>query len=245
MPADTQYVWESQVVYFAAEVMQGRPLVLAGNSIGGGLAAGAAATLGPLTRGLVLCNTAGVLEEPDTYEPSEVGVGAATLRGVLPTRYSAVPLVGQRGLDLFGEVVIAAIFPSIAQRLADIYADSPGNADAALAFAIAQGASSPGSANVIGSGQKLAPNRPLNEVLGARTGFGGPVLVAQGKFDRVSGPAKAQERAATFRRLRDGVSVELLDAGHWCAPHHQPWPLGCSELPDTLSPVLHRSQSAG
>ena len=84
-----------------------------------------------------------------------------------------------------------------------------------MTFAIEQGASNPGSANVIGSGQKLSENRPLNEVLGATHGFGGPVLIAQGANDRVSGPARAQERADLFTRMRPGVTVDLIEnAGH-------------------------------
>ena len=43
------------------QVLKGTPVVLAGNSIGGGLVAGAAATLGAQVRGVVLCNTAGEL----------------------------------------------------------------------------------------------------------------------------------------------------------------------------------------
>jgi pimeloyl-ACP methyl ester carboxylesterase len=63
------------------------------------------------------------------------------------------------------------------------------------------------ASQVIGSGQKLAENRPLNEVLSARHGFGGPVLVAQGLNDRVSGPSRAQQRADLFERMRDGAGV--------------------------------------
>ena len=57
----------------------------------------------------------------------------------------------------------------------------PGNADLALATSIARDASDPGAANVIGSGQKLPPQRPLDEVLGGDEtgGFAGPVLVPQ------------------------------------------------------------------
>ena len=95
-----------------------------------------------------------------------------------------------------------------------IYADRPENACAKLEFAISQGAASPGAANVIGSGQKLPPQRPLNEVLSAPYGFGGPLLVPQGRNDRVSGPARAVDRAQTLTRLREGVTVELIDGGH-------------------------------
>ena len=86
---------------FALEVMGGRPLVLGGNSIGGGISAGVAGNLAPICRGLVLCNTAGVLEEPDEYTAAAAAadtVGGRTLRGALPSRYAPPPLVGQSGL---------------------------------------------------------------------------------------------------------------------------------------------------
>jgi len=81
--------------------MGGRPLVLGGNSIGGGISAGVAGNLAPICRGLVLCNTAGVLEEPDEYTAAAAAadtVGGRTLRGALPSRYAPPPLVGQSGL---------------------------------------------------------------------------------------------------------------------------------------------------
>ena len=68
---------------------------------------------------------------------------------------------------------------------------------------------------MIASGQKLPPQRPLNEVLGAAGGgFAGPVLVPQGALDPLTGAERAQTRAAQLGALRDGVTVELLDAGH-------------------------------
>lgn len=182
-----------------------------GNSIGGGLCAGASATLGTLCQGVVLCNTAGVLLEHDDYERDYLAQGVCvrdtTLRGVSAKPYAPVPLLGPPALELFGGAIIAGLFPQIPKLLTSIYEDSPENADEALTVAITQGAESPGSANVIGSGQKLAENRPLNEVLSARHGFGGPVLVAQGLNDRVSGPSRAQQRADLFERMRDGAGV--------------------------------------
>ena len=73
----------------------------------------------------MLCNSAGTLEEPDEYTPppsAAQSVRGQTLRaerGPLPP-YRPVPLVGQRGLELFGSLVIRAIFPSIPQRLAQV-----------------------------------------------------------------------------------------------------------------------------
>ena len=232
----TQYTWEAQIVDFAVEVLEGVPIILAGNSIGGGLVAGAAATLGEQVRGVVLCNTAGVLKSPEDFTPPVKSVRDATLQGALST-YKPVPLFEQPALDLFGEAIISLIFPQVPKRLADIYGDRRENADSTVIFAIQQGASSPGSANVIGSGQKLAnPQRPLNEVLNSQYGFGGPVLVAQGKNDRVSGPARAQERAQLFKRLRSGVTVRELEAGH--CPHDECPEMVAQAILDWLPDVL-------
>ena len=214
----TQYVWEAQIVDYVLEVMEARDVVLVGNSIGGGLSAGASAYLGSICKGVVLCNTAGVLLEPDEYEEDYAGrssVRDATLRGQSAKAYSPVPLLGQSALELFGAGIIGLLYSRIPALLQGIYSDRPSNADEAVTFAIEQGASNPGSANVIGSGQKLSENRPLNEVLGPVHGFGGPVLIAQGANDRVSGPARAQERADVFTRMRRGVTVDLIEnAGH-------------------------------
>ncbi|KAL7448675.1 hypothetical protein ACHAWC_000824, partial [Mediolabrus comicus] len=139
----TQYLWESQIVDFAVEIMEATPMIMVGNSIGGGLSAGAAASLGKkICKGLVLSM------EGNPNEP-----------------YSPVPIVGGNGLDLFGTAIIKLIYPQIEQRLSLIYGNRIENADPAVTYAIQQSAMHPGSANVIGSGQKLAPNRPLNEVL--------------------------------------------------------------------------------
>jgi len=203
----TQYMWEAQIIDFVREVVGG-PVVLAGNSIGGGLSAGAAPGLGNLCRGIVLVNTAGVFIDPDEYvsPPRAETVTELARRGRDDAGYSP-PLPGTAGmvaLDLFGKAIISLIYPQIRKQ----------NADDALAFSIEQGASFPGSANVIGCGQKLGPNRPLNEVLGREHGFGGPVLVTQGINDRVSGPALAQKRADDFERFREGVQVERIVGGH-------------------------------
>jgi pimeloyl-ACP methyl ester carboxylesterase len=80
----------------------------------------------------------------------------------------------------------------------------------------------PGSANVIGSGQKLAPNRPLNEVLLEVDG-GFDVLVVKGLEDQVSSPKVAKSRAELFSRLNPGKVVvdSIADAGH-CPHDEQP-----------------------
>lgn len=234
----TQYLWEAQVVDFCVEVMEAAPTILVGNSIGGGLSAGAAASLGKdICKGLVLCNTAGVLKDPDVYEgyAPDAALKEVQRHDILtyteaalegnPNEppYAPVPLLGNNVLDLFGRGIIRLIYPQIDQRLSLIYGNRLANADEAVSYAIKQAAKGPGSANVIGAGQKLAENRPLNEVL---RGF--PTLVVMGLEDRVSSPAKARERAELFKRL-PGVEVECIEEGGHC-PH--------DEVPDLVASAL-------
>lgn len=253
----TQHLWEAQLVDFVLEVLQGRPVVLVGNSIGGGLSAGGAANMGSLCRGLVLCNTAGVIKDPEEYRQvftrpcpfvtpnsshlshsshrshsyflihhtyrqlrreTPKTVGEMTLRGELTAPYEPLPL-GPPLLEAFGAVVIAALKPRIPDLLKSYYPTNPEAADARQAATIARDAGDPGAANVIGSGQKLPPQRSLNEVLGAADGFSGPVLVPQGALDPLTSPKRAQLRAAQLGELREGVRVKLLQAGH--CPHDE------------------------
>lgn len=209
-----------------------------GNSIGGGLSAGAASSLGKnICRGLVLLNTAGVLLDPDTYNgfdasesDMEIDSGIdsytkAAIEGNPEEVYSTVPFFGNRALDLFGSAIVGLIYPQIEKRLSLIYGNRIENADPAVVYAIQQGASSPGSPNVIGSGQKLAPNRPLNEVLmgvGEEDGQGSfPTLVVMGLNDQVSSPQVARLRANLFSRLSPKTVTlkEIPDSGH--CPHDE------------------------
>mmetsp|Transcript_30853 Transcript_30853/g.65009 ORF Transcript_30853/g.65009 Transcript_30853/m.65009 type:complete len:625 (-) Transcript_30853:460-2334(-) len=226
----TQHLWEAQIVDFVMEVMEGRPVVLAGNSIGGGLSAGAASNLGPICRGLVLCNTAGVLVKPEEYiEPQAETetVGGRLLAGTLPP-HAPLPIGGPHLLDLFGIGVITLLRPRIPSLLRSYYPTNPENADFDQAREIARDATDPGSPTVIASGQKLPAQRPLNEVLSERWGFAGPVLVPQGELDPLSGAGRAQERAEALRVLRPHVSVIRLPAGH--CPH--------DEAPDEVAAAI-------
>lgn len=223
----TQYTWESQIVDFANEVVlvddggSGSSavdgVVLVGNSIGGGVSAGAAATLGSKRcRGVVLCNTAGVLEDPEEHDAFRSRTAEALAGWPNDPPYAPVPLVGNRALDVFGRVVVGAIYPNIATRLRDVYDNNPANADERLTEAVRTAAAGPGAANVVGSGQKLAPQRPLNEVLADQSN----VLVIVGEDDRVSSPAVAKKRADLFERSFDPSRVRVVrttEAGH--CPH--------------------------
>lgn len=238
----TQYLWESQIVDFALEVMDATPMVLAGNSIGGGISAGAAASLGPtICRGLVLLNTAGVLQDPLTYagypnSPRHASYTEAALAGNVhdDTDYAPVnvPGIGNGALDVFGDLVVRALYPSIQDRLRDIYHHGPRNADDDLVNAVKRAALYPGSANVVGSGQKLAqPQRPLNELLSSSFNKVPRTLAVVGLDDRVSSPAVAKLRADLFGRM-DSSRVSLVtleEAGH--CPH--------DERPDLVADIVY------
>ncbi len=225
----TQYLWESQLVDFAMEVMEAVPMVMVGNSIGGGLSSGAAASLGTkICKGLVLLNTAGKLYDPDTYSGFDDEVYGymdswtkAALEGNPEEAYKPVPVFGNTALDVFGSAIVGLIYPQIEKRLSLIYGNRIENADPSVVYAIQQGASSPGSPNVIGSGQKLAPNRPLNEVLmGVEEDESIRTLVVMGLQDQVSSPQVAMLRAELFSKLGESVTLqEIPNSGH--CPHDE------------------------
>lgn len=262
----TQYVWEAQVVDFVLEVMEATPMVLVGNSIGGGISAGAAKSLQSsssiiggsngddttkdICKGVVLCNTAGVLKDPKEYNGYTIEQqqpqkdGSVTKDEKIPTTYteaammgnpyekpySPIPILGNKSLDLFGYGIIQFLYPQIADRLTLIYGNNMRNADTSVINAIKQGASSPGSANVIGCGHKLSPNRPLNEVLD-----GMDALVFIGLDDQVSSPAAAKIRAERFRDYANTDSgkkmiVTAVEGSGHC-PH--------DETPDLVASAVY------
>ena len=218
----TQHLWEAYLADFVSRAVPGdRRVVVAGNSIGGGLCSGLAANLDDKICGLVLCNSAGVILG-DGDDVRDLGdMKRKTLALDLPA-YGGPPQVA---LDAFGEAVIKGLWPRIPDLLVKYYDTNPANADAALVAAISRDALDPGAANVIGSGAKLPPQRSLNE---AFADYEGPILVPQGAYDGVTGPDLAQKRARDLQNLRAGIDVTLLDSGH--CPH--------DETPDLVADAL-------
>ena len=207
----TQHLWE-RYVSDALQRVPG-PVVLVGNSIGGGLCAGVSANYPEKVAGLVLCNTAGsLLDAEQVKEAGALDVAARTLNLDLAP-YAGPP---QFALDAFGEVVIAGLRPKIPELLKKYYDVRPENADSSLASAISRDARDPGAANVIGSGAKLPPQRSLNEDFGI---YEGPILVPQGSRDAVTGPERAVQRADDLEKLRPDITVEKLISGH--CPHDE------------------------
>ena len=56
----------------------------------------------------------------------------------------------------------------------------------------------------------------------------GPILVAQGAKDAVTGPKRAVQRANDLKSLRPGIDVSLLTSGH--CPH--------DETPDLVAEAI-------
>lgn len=229
----TQHLWENMLEEFTRQVVlkDHDRCVLVGNSIGGGLAAGLSATLGPsLCAGLVLCNTAGNILDKDSPEDSptvrELTLNVLDEETTRPRLEPFSPPPGRQLLiDAFGQVVIDLLKPQIPSLLARYYPTNPDNADEHLATSIARAANDPGAAIVIASGAKLPPQRSLNEVLRE---YGGPVLVPQGQLDYVSGPERAVLRASQLASLRPDITVKLLESGH--CPHDESPGLVADEL---------------
>lgn len=222
----TQHLWEAMLEDFTREVVlkHHETVTLVGNSIGGGLSAGLAANLGDTCSGLVLCNTAGNIVEEMGPRVKDLTLNVLNGEGPKLDDFKP-PFGGQLLLDAFGQAVIEILKPQIPSLLKKYYPTNPDNADDDLANAIARDACDPGAANVIASGAKLPPQRPLNEVL---TDFQGPILVPQGEFDYVSGPDRTRQRAVQLANLRPGVTVSLLASGH--CPH--------DETPDLVAAAI-------
>mmetsp|Transcript_46529 Transcript_46529/g.92028 ORF Transcript_46529/g.92028 Transcript_46529/m.92028 type:complete len:237 (+) Transcript_46529:790-1500(+) len=168
------------------------------------------------------------------------GVGGATLLGAqaLGSYYQPPPLTvpglleAPQVLEGFGDGLIAFLKPQIPNLLKKYYPVAPDNADSKLASDIARAAGDPGAGNVIGSGQKLPPQRPLNEVLGQQPtsawSFHGPVLVAQGILDPLAGAERTQVRLQQLTDLRPGITGVAIKGGH--CPH--------DEVPDLVATAI-------
>lgn len=227
----TQHLWERYVS--DALAMIAGPVVLCGNSIGGGLCAGVSANYPGKVAGLVLCNTAGsLLDEEQLREKGALDVAARTLALDLEP-YAGPPQVL---LDVFGEAVIAGLRPQIPVLLKKYYDTNPDNADAQLAAAISRDARDPGAANVIGSGAKLPPQISLNEDFSK---FAGPVLVPQGSRDAVTGSERAVQRADDLAKLRPGITVRKLVSGH--CPHDETPDLVAAAIQDWWPKAVKRA----
>lgn len=111
--------------------------------------------------GLVLCNTAGVLEDPVSYQGYEslkddgeanslkTYTEAALEGNPYDKPYAPVLLFGNNALVVFGTGIVKFIYPQIEDRLSVIYGNRMPNADAGVVYAIQQGEYERGTNNMI------------------------------------------------------------------------------------------------
>jgi pimeloyl-ACP methyl ester carboxylesterase len=192
-----QDLWRDYLVDFVVQVVR-RPVVAAGNSIGGFIAASMAADAPGAAAGLVLVNSAGGLT-PGYAPPASPPPPPAPPRFVV-------------------EGVSAALFKflegDVANQLKRLYPARPARADAWLAYEITRAAGDPGALGVFRSVFYLPKPRALNYLVA--DAFGGPALVLQGALDPLN---DAVGRARGLAELCPNARVVMLQAGH--CPHDE------------------------
>ncbi|KAF8056019.1 cry [Scenedesmus sp. PABB004] len=206
----SQNAWRDFVRDFLVCVV-GEPAVLAGNSIGGFIAASTAADYAPLVAGLVLVNAAGPIA-PGATDDSVAAAAAEVKR--------PPPAWVVRGATW---ALMTYLRTSIAKQLAWLYPTNPANADAWLEGEIYRASCDARSADVFASVFYLPRPRPLNYLVSRL--FKGPTGVVQGVLDPLN---DAGGRAALLRETCPGLRVWQLQAGH--CPH--------DEVPEQVNAAL-------
>ena len=197
-----QALWGPGFVADFVEGVVGRPVIAAGNSIGGYIVAAAAASRPALFAGVALLNPAGRVDGLATG--ADAGGGApmqADEDGSPPPSRLFVETVS-RALFLYLEL-------SIGSTLKRLYPTNPGAADDWLAGEIARAAADPGALSVFQSVFYMPRPRALDTLLVRE--YGGPVAVLQGELDPLN---DAKGRARALEAAVPGARVTLLAAGH-------------------------------
>jgi pimeloyl-ACP methyl ester carboxylesterase len=203
-----QDLWRDFLADFISEIIK-RPVVLAGNSIGGYISASVAADYPGLVKGLVLLNSAGQINPSfsiDTYERE---------KAEKPKR--PPPSIVVNGISTLLFTFLEADIENQLQRL---YPTRPENADAWLGREIRRASKDPQALGVFRSVFYLPSPRPLNYLINEL--YRGPVLVLQGALDPLN---DATSRARQITHACPTAECVLLQAGH--CPH--------DEVPDLVN----------
>lgn len=228
---------------------QWKSFVVGGNSIGGftsiGMAASDTAAIegrslsssgAPGTgccTGLVLMNSAGPVSTREEIDEYRLNAKELQLQSVAQvTAMDALPPCKPPGRPIaraFGNVLLTYLRPNIQSICKNLYPTNPDAVDDFLCAGILRDSLDPGAINVMVSGAKLPPPRTANELLRADFGgavtnegsmeestFDGPVLVSTGVLDPLN---DARDRTRRFCALRQGISVDEIQAGH--CPHDE------------------------
>lgn len=225
----TQHLWELFQADFIRDKVQRRCFV-AGNSIGGYLAAAFASDSGDdMCDGVALVNTAGTLYSPEEYEERQRlereqpgyelaleqrnrSLLSSILKHSRPLRFLACNLL------------LMYLRGNTGRTLANVYPTTPDGWTDELEREIRRNSLDVGAVDVIQSGLILPPQRSLNDLLLADSCP--PVFVFQGRLDPLGSTGRAEklEKVLSGRDLR----VEVVQAGH--CPH--------DEIPDKFSESL-------
>ena len=192
-----QDAWRDFLADFVLQVVR-EPVVVAGNSIGGFIAASVAADYPKTVAAVVLVNSAGLLKEG--YRPPET-----------PPAAPSPPLFIVEGVS---RALFAFLQGDITNQLRRVYPVVPDRADTWLGQEIGRASADPGALGVFRSVFYLPKPRALNYLVSEA--FRGPVLVLQGAKDPLN---DAVGRAKEIERLCRNAQVVMLDAGH--CPHDE------------------------
>uniref|UniRef100_A0A383VQC0 Photolyase/cryptochrome alpha/beta domain-containing protein n=1 Tax=Tetradesmus obliquus TaxID=3088 RepID=A0A383VQC0_TETOB len=208
----SQNAWRDFIRDFLVCVV-GSPAVLAGNSIGGFIAASAAADYPSLVAGLALLNSAGPVT-PGYTAADAAAAAAATSPSPNPWLVRA----GTAALMLY-------LRSSIAKQLKWLYPTNPDNADEWLEQEIYRAACDSRSADVFASVFYLPKPRPLNFLVNDL--WKGPTAVIQGVLDPLN-DAQARSDLLVQQCAPVGLRAWNIQAGH--CPH--------DEQPELVNAVL-------
>jgi len=197
----SQLLWADFLRDFVVQVV-GRPVVMAGNSIGGFISTSMAADYPDLVRGLVLLNSAGPIDK--AYSDADWERQRAAKKAPPTWVVQAV----SSGLFWYLERTVPG-------TLKWLYPTAPQRTEGWLATEISRAAADIGSVAVFASVFYLPPPKALNWLINER--IRAPVMVLQGALDPLN---DAKGRAAELEQLcPDYVTKVLLQAGH--CPHDE------------------------
>lgn len=207
--AYTQHLWQCVIWEFVRDVI-GRPVFVAGNSIGGYLScAFASDAYGELCEGLVLINTAGKLEDAGEQAKSS----SSSLRGLLGGLFQYTVKEWSTFRYFIGASLLRSLQGRVDKTLKLVYPTNPDAADENLAREIKRNSQDFGAAYVLASGFVLPPQRSLTQLLGK---YNGPLLIYQGLLDPLNA---AGDRAAKLAAAYPNGELVAVEAGH--CPHEE------------------------
>ena len=208
-----QDLWRDFLADFISEIV-GRPVVIAGNSIGGYISASVAADFPQLIKGLVLLNSAGQIDEG--FQPRQYEID------LLESPRQPPPVVV---VDAISTLLFSFLEGDIENQLQRLYPTRPDNADEWLGKEIRRASEDPKALGVFRSVFFLPSPRPLNHLINDL--YRGKVMVLQGVLDPLN---DATKRAAQIVGACPQAELITLQAGH--CPH--------DEVPEIVNRELGR-----